>query len=74
MVVIVALLAGCGASPELRRQASSNEARAAAFVELMDRGETSREQEQSFIRACARAFRAFRESLELPEPEEVPHG
>lgn len=56
-----ALVAGGGCcSAELVKQAQLSEARAKRFVQLMDAGETTRTQEQDFVRACDLMFREIR--------------
>lgn len=66
MVLMAALafsIAGCGISDTAKRIAVTNEAAAIRFVELLDKGETTRDQEQKYIRAQAGAWTAFRDAL-----------
>ena len=62
--VVVLALAGC-MSPEVQRQAILNEARCQRFVDLMQKGQTSRDQERGFILENQRAWAAFRSALGL---------
>ena len=62
--VVVLAFAGC-MSPEVQRQAILNEVRCQRFVDLMQKGQTSRDQERGFILENQRAWAAFRSALGL---------
>ncbi len=70
-VFLVVLLAGAGVgctgcvSSEVKEQAQLNEVRSVSFVELLNAGKTTREEEQDFIRSDAKAWKNFREALGL---------
>jgi len=65
-LLAVLILAGFGSgcvSAEARRQAQVNEAACIRFVLLLDSSQTTRDQEQAFIKAQAKLATSFRESL-----------
>lgn len=65
ILVVVSLgLSGC-VSNTLWKQAVINEAITRAFVVKIDKGETTREEEQVHIKAQSRAWTTFRESLDV---------
>jgi hypothetical protein len=61
-VVMMACSSGC-ISREAERQVLLREAEAVRFSQLIDMGQTTREQEQKFIKATVAAWTSFRESL-----------
>ena len=64
LIMAFLLLTGC-ISQEVKNQAVVNEAACLRMVELIEKGETTRENEQEFIRAIAKAWTAFRDALGL---------
>lgn len=63
LIVIAFALAGCGTSKTVKREAVVQEALSARMVDLLDKGQTTREDEQAFIRATAKAWTTFREAV-----------
>lgn len=69
-------LSGCalltGVPEEARSTAKENAELSDSFVTFMDAGQTTREQEQRFIRACRRAWHAQNYALnDVPLPHDV---
>lgn len=72
-ILFAFLLSGC-CSAELQRQAQFSEARAYRFVDLIESAQTTRQQEQDFIRACAVMFTAIRAASGAESIVEPPMG
>ena len=64
LVVGTLLFAGGCCSTEVARQAQLSEVRTTRFIELIDAAQTTREQEQDYIRACKGMFTAIREATQ----------
>jgi hypothetical protein len=68
LVIPLLLLTLCGCvSAEAKRQATINEACWNRFAVLIDAGQTTREQEQAFIRDEAKNATAMRKALGVAE-------
>lgn len=63
LVVLPLVLLGCGVPETVTKEASVQEALAIRMVQLIDEGKTTRDQEQAFIRATAKAWTTFREAV-----------
>lgn len=61
-VFVVGCNSGC-TSAELKKQAVLSEGRSSAFVRLMDAGQTTREDEQAFIKASNEMFQAIKAAV-----------
>lgn len=66
--VVLAFAAGCCTNATLNTQVTLYEVQAKAFVDRMGSGQTTREEEQAFIREEAKAFEAIRKALLLEDP------
>lgn len=62
-VIALGLTLGGCCSKVIKREAVVQEALAARMVDLLDKGQTTREDEQAFIRATAKAWTTFREAV-----------
>jgi len=72
LMIVLFLVAGCGVTQEVKEHTYENAARNHRFIELMDTGETTREQEQAFIRVNSDAWNAQNfaiNDISLPEKE-----
>lgn len=64
------LCAGCGVPPEVKKVADMNARIARAFVAQMDAGNTTRDEEQAFVRVTAEGFQLLLEAIDRSENTE----
>jgi len=72
--VVVIMLMLCSCKEEAKKVSREGNALTAKFVQLMDTGKTTREQEQEFIRACSRVVYEVDAALRSREKADATRG